>query len=93
MNSELSSDEKPKSGSADSRIIEFAMFKTSFIIGIMSIRIPSLLDSSSVRPNIVIAPPSRDSSLTRGPQRLKPELLRTISARVELVPFPVRRNI
>jgi REP element-mobilizing transposase RayT len=88
---ELVSDENLKSGSADSRITGFATPATSSIIKNTFIKILSVRDSYWPRSNIGIAPPSPDSNLTPGPQRLKPRSSRkSQSARVKLVPFPVR---
>jgi hypothetical protein len=86
--------EAPRSGSADSPIIAFATQTTLRTIEITSTRIQLLVVSWPLPPSIVIALPTRDLSLTRTPQRLKPQTLEvTLEARVELVPFPFVRPL
>jgi hypothetical protein len=91
MRSALFAGEVPRYGSADSPIIEFAMRTTLRTIEIIFIRILWPLNLCPIPPSIAIAPLSRDSSSTCGPQRLKPQSLgMSLQARVELMPSPVR---
>src|SRR5580658_207992 len=72
--SDRSSVANERSGSEDSPITEFAMARISSITKTIFIKIPSSGRLLTILVNTDIAPPSRDTSSTSGPQRLKPKL-------------------